>query len=267
MATTNQMANDANTVGLWHMDGTAGTAAKQDNAQGDAALDLTAGAGNPTSTTGQITPTTDGAYAFTNTANKYLYIASANTFVPTGSSTWEFWINVNSGPPADTEGIWNTYAGGGNRGVIVYKTTDQKLNFGVSANGSAFTEIATPSGLSTGTWYYVACVYTAGSRMEIFVDGASVVSSTTSIPASMYASTGDLTFGEYTSHFGANNNFDGNLDEMRLSNIARTSTEIYNYYNDIGSTSIKTIDGLAKASVKTVDGLAIASVKTWNGLA
>lgn len=30
--------------------------------------------------------------------------------------------------------------------------------------------------------------------------------------------------------------------------------------------SIKTIDGLAKASVKTVDGLAIASVKSWNGL-
>lgn len=31
--------------------------------------------------------------------------------------------------------------------------------------------------------------------------------------------------------------------------------------------SIKTIDGLAKASVKTVDGLAIASVKTFDGLA
>lgn len=33
------------------------------------------------------------------------------------------------------------------------------------------------------------------------------------------------------------------------------------------ATSIKTVDGLAKASVKTVDGLAIASVKTINGLA
>lgn len=35
----------------------------------------------------------------------------------------------------------------------------------------------------------------------------------------------------------------------------------------VGASSIKTINGLAKASVKTVDGLAIASVKTWNGLA
>ena len=32
------------------------------------------------------------------------------------------------------------------------------------------------------------------------------------------------------------------------------------------TTSIKTIDGLAKASVKVVNGLAIASVKTWDGL-
>lgn len=33
------------------------------------------------------------------------------------------------------------------------------------------------------------------------------------------------------------------------------------------TSSIKTINGLAKASIKTVDDLAIASVKTWGGLA
>ncbi len=32
------------------------------------------------------------------------------------------------------------------------------------------------------------------------------------------------------------------------------------------TTSIKTVNGLAKASVKTVNGVAIANVKTWNGL-
>lgn len=34
-----------------------------------------------------------------------------------------------------------------------------------------------------------------------------------------------------------------------------------------GVSSIKTVNGLAKASVKTVNGLAIANVKTWGGLA
>ena len=37
-------------------------------------------------------------------------------------------------------------------------------------------------------------------------------------------------------------------------------------YLAIGSNSIKTINGLAKASVKTVNGLAVGSVKTWDGL-
>lgn len=47
-----------------------------------------------------------------------------------------------------------------------------------------------------------------------------------------------------------------------------TAVWVYFYYTpSAGGSSIKTINGLAKASVKTVNGLAIASVKTWNGLA
>lgn len=38
-------------------------------------------------------------------------------------------------------------------------------------------------------------------------------------------------------------------------------------YTEGSSSSIKTIDGLAKTSVKVIDGLAIASVKTYNNLA
>lgn len=31
------------------------------------------------------------------------------------------------------------------------------------------------------------------------------------------------------------------------------------------ATTIKNVDGIAKANIKNIDGLAIASVKTWNG--
>ncbi len=229
--TTSPFTLDGNTVALWYMDGADGSAAKQDNAEGTAARDLTEGAGNPTSSTGVTTPTTNGAYAFTNTANKYLAVPTASGFVPTGNSTFECWISITADTPADTEGIMDTYAGAGNRGLLIYQLTDHKITFGVSSDGTAFTEITTGSALSTGAWHYLAAVFTAGSRMEIFVDGISVASQTTSIPASMFASTGDLTIGEYTSHFGANNNFDGLIDSCRISNVARTSTEISNYYN------------------------------------
>lgn len=57
---------------------------------------------------------------------------------------------------------------------------------------------------------------------------------------------------------------DGLCDDMVIFNRALTLAEVQIIY---GSSSIKTVNGLAKASVKTVNGLAIASVKNWNGLA
>ena len=70
------------------------------------------------------------------------------------------------------------------------------------------------------------------------------------------------------------------MSEVRISASVLSSTWISTEYNNQSSpatfytpggeeadTSIKTINGLAKASVKTVNGLAIASVKTINGLA
>ena len=46
-----------------------------------------------------------------------------------------------------------------------------------------------------------------------------------------------------------------------------TLKEIEIYADDVSSSSIKTVNGLAKASIKIVNALAIASVKTINGLA
>lgn len=64
---------------------------------------------------------------------------------------------------------------------------------------------------------------------------------------------------------------DGLIDEVAIFDRELTSVEVsdINTNGIVGaapSSSIKTINGLAKASVKTIDGLAIASVKTWNGL-
>jgi len=65
-------------------------------------------------------------------------------------------------------------------------------------------------------------------------------------------------------------NNSGNIDRIGLGRDAGTSTDYWDYISGTdplpASTSVKTIDGLAKASVKTVNGLAIASVKSVNGL-
>lgn len=65
-------------------------------------------------------------------------------------------------------------------------------------------------------------------------------------------------------------------DKLSLKSVPTSTPTAPGYFNmgllvfitqPAGGSSIKTVNGLAKASVKTVNGLAIASVKTWNGLA
>lgn len=67
--------------------------------------------------------------------------------------------------------------------------------------------------------------------------------------------------------------WNGKIDEIWVRKRELTSDEVSTLYNSwnwlqypFSTTSIKTIDWLAKASIKTVDALAIASVKTFNGL-
>lgn len=55
--------------------------------------------------------------------------------------------------------------------------------------------------------------------------------------------------------------------QINLPSVARISLMCVSFAPFTITTSIKTINGLAKASVKTINGLAIASVKTINGLA
>lgn len=86
------------------------------------------------------------------------------------------------------------------------------------------------------------------------------------------ATEGDTSWGSFTSWFTktdasfngtvANIAFDGGGEGVDASCGLLSATDPF-----AAATSIKTIDGLAKASVKTVNGLAIASVKTYNGLA
>jgi hypothetical protein len=70
------------------------------------------------------------------------------------------------------------------------------------------------------------------------------------------------------------NNLTGSIDEVGIWSRALSSTEVTALYNSgngfqypFSTSSIKSINGLAKASIKSINGLAIASVKSVNGLA
>lgn len=87
---------------------------------------------------------------------------------------------------------------------------------------------------------------------------------------SWISKTGYTKLGAREGHDVKNNQIANNTSSgaaVYLSEQSGTSTDPTLTVTHAPASSIKTVDGLAKASVKTVDGLAIASVKTINGLA
>ena len=126
--------------------------------------------------------------------------------------------------------------------------------------------------LGTGTFKHIVLVYSdSGDTATFYVNASSIgAPAQTSNPTD---STNDLRLGRRGG--SADMYADGIIDEVGLWNRALTSDEVTSLYNGgagfaypfTPASSIKTINGLAKASVKTMDGLAIASVKTWDGLA
>ena len=114
--------------------------------------------------------------------------------------------------------------------------------------------------------------------MKIYLDGA--LQAATNTQAGAINSSEAITLGRR--EWNSDSYFDGILDEARASSTNRSTNWIKFEWANIneadnelswgdeetpsGETSIKSIDGLAKASVKSFNGLAIASVKSINGL-
>jgi hypothetical protein len=227
-----QFSVDANTVALWHMDGTDGTAGKQDNAEGTAGYDLTEGAGNPTSTTGRIPVTADGAYAFTETASKYLS-AGDMSGMPTGAFTVEFYIYPGTGS-GGAHGLITKENFAGQRSFIIEydDSVYPQITFKVSADGTNWVSTSTGTfgnWLVASQWYKVACVFDPSTSMKIYVNNTLNAQLLVGVPASCFNSTAEVRFGGYHStSASANTYFTGTIDEVRLSNKARTESEIAN---------------------------------------
>lgn len=229
MATTTPFDN-TNAYTNWLMDGTVGTAAKQDNAEGTAARDLVE-TGTLTSGTGQTTPTTDGTYSGFG-ANKNLKVTNANLGTwPTGAQTHEFWCKPSALPTSSglaflmsKQGSTNgTYIGIDNTGVLVGRFSDGGTTKDWTATGGAMT---------TGNWYYVAVVFVPSTSVNAYVNGSNVFSSTTGIPTSAQATTLDLFISTQHNVTGdATFSWQGDIDAYKISTVALTATDISNYYN------------------------------------
>ncbi len=84
-------------------------------------------------------------------------------------------------------------------------------------------------GLSTGAWYHVVAIYdSSDDTVEIYIDGTSALSESTT--GSLVATTEVLRIG--ATSFEVNYQVDGIIDEVRVSDTARSGDWIKTCYNN-----------------------------------
>ncbi len=214
-ANCGKLAADSHTVALYHFD--EGTGQVVNDSSGNS---RTAYFGN-SSATETVDPTwSKGRFgghgvSFSRASQQLVHATQSNTF-PSNQLTLETWIRPVA--PYDysqflTVGFINGYMNIGWTGNLEGAVGDGN-------NWSSCT--STGNNLNTVTWHYVAMTY-SGSAITLWLDGVAL---------STCAASATLASPNYYNIGGRNQNtyINGEMDELRISDIARSTVEIASYY-------------------------------------
>jgi len=206
-APTAPFTNDSNTLLLLHMDGTdARTVFRDDNGDGRTANGITA-FGNAQVDTAQSK--FGGSSALFDGTGDYLLVNSEGMTLGSNDWTIEMWIRFTSVPGSGVYDIiydQRTFGGSNTHPVIFAENS----KFAYQAGGSNYYVTFT---IVVNTWYHIA-VSRSGSTRKFYINGTEYTSTTdtityTSNPVYIATDTGGL------------NGFAGHIDEIRVSNSAR----------------------------------------------
>jgi len=214
---TAPFVNDADTYLLLHMDGTDGSRFfEDDNGTSRSAVGVSA-IGNAQVDTAESQ--FGGSSLLVDGTGDYLYMPSADWFDP-GSGDWtaECWFKSTATANGGLISKRNS-SGASGTDFVSYLWSDGKIKIWVS-NGSSYivTELTTASTYNDGSWHHVAFVRN-GSDFDIYVDGTSDASTT--ISGSVPTSSKNFNIGTDN---GTNAEFNGHIDEVRISDTARYTT-------------------------------------------
>jgi hypothetical protein len=206
---------DGNTVGLWHLDETGGSGAYLKDTTSNA------NNGTPTGTT-----VVDGVYVKARSfdgSNDLVDVGTGSSldFGNSGSFTVSGWIKPT------TLVDYATFLGkSANRAAPYSFITGFMANGRLSAyTGASWTDICPAGSVTNGNWQHVSFAYN-GTNMYGYVNGANC-----GFAAFSYTDNAAhiVTIG---SHYAAATTYDYNglMDEVKLSNVARTAKEVYEEY-------------------------------------
>lgn len=145
--------------------------------------------------------------------NDYVTLQNESSFDFTNQMTVEFWMNSNVTPQQ-----WDALVVKGDESWRVALTDSGKLAF---TGTGAFSDFFSTTTVTDGSWHHIAVSYN-GSNAKIYIDGVeeNSVSATGSLNNSDFA----VSFGENLQQTGRF--YKGNLDDVRIWNVARTMAQI-----------------------------------------
>lgn len=207
----------ANVALLLHMDGVDASTSFPDNSTNQHTVTAV---GNAQVDTAQSK--FGGASGLFDGTGDYLSVPAHSSFdLGTGAFTVEFWVRFNA--TTANQALVSTpgyYTVGKNGNWLIRADTGLSSITWVSYDGQSNSAVVTGTvALSTATWYHVAVVRN-GSTITIYVDGVSKGSGTDSKGLSD-GSDGGLRIAGGNSY---NNELNGWMDDLRLSDVARYTT-------------------------------------------
>ena len=261
---TGEMEVDANVVGLWHLnEGTGGTTADASGNSNTGTLNI-----------GATGTQTTNAQAWSNGANgkhgqalnfdgtdDYVSVADNDNFY-FGSSdfTIETWIKIQGGTAAGIYAQGDVYSSfaiilnkSGSVWSMIYTGSTAGTAWDVSSGWVA-------TSIAEGQWHHIA-VTRNGSEWKGYVDGQNI--STISSSVSLFNSTQDPYIGLYHGAGSDYRYFNGLIDEVRISNTARTGPQILNYYNESnpypkGATTLANVPTSPSATATSVSQINVS---------
>lgn len=143
--------------------------------------------------------------------------------------TFEMWVKLESSTATNTL-IGKSNSGTNQIAYQVYITSDNKLNFFTSSDGSTSTRniyTSTSATVPDGVYTHIAVTFDASTEVcNMYINGLSVaVSQTgTAFSGTIFNSTESFTLGSES--FSTSNSLDGLIDEVRAWDDVRTAQEI-----------------------------------------
>lgn len=248
---------DSNYEGVWHLE-------EDPSGSSPQMLDSTTnnhdGTSNGSMTSSdQVLGMIDGSLDFDG-SNDYLDIGSAQSW-PTSGITLQGWVKAetaHSGFPISLE-----LTSGSGKGATLQVLSGQTFRFGLG-NGSSWTELETNKTYDVGVFYHFVATWD-GTTKKIFIDGVQ--------DGNTQNMSGSISYNTGTSFIGigwlTGGLFNGILDEIRVSKIARSSdwivTEFNNQSDPPSFYTISTEEGSSSSSSSSSSSLSSSSSSATPG--